>query len=67
MDLLVRRYKDDPENAIENAVGKTDAFFFSDKESHEIIKLWSEGNEKEAYKKLKKYVSGITTETSGDS
>ncbi len=67
MELLATRYREDPVNAIDNAVGKTDGFIFTDEGSHEIIKLWSEGKEEEANKKLEEYVSRIPVEASGNS
>jgi hypothetical protein len=64
MDLLVRRYNDDPENAIENAVGKTDGFIYTDEKSREIINLWLDGKEEKANKELKEYVSRIASKAS---
>ncbi len=59
MDLLVQRYKEDPEMDIENAVGKTDVFFFNDEKSHEIISLWLADEDEKANEKLEEYVSRI--------
>jgi hypothetical protein len=64
MEMLATRYKQNPKTAIEDAVGRTDGFFFQDSLSREIITLWSEGEDDKAYKKLKDYVSGITIKTS---
>lgn len=62
--MLADRYEQNPKTAIEDTVGKTDCFFFQDSLSKEILTLWSDGEDKKAYKKLKDYVSGITTKTS---
>ena len=61
MKMLTARYLQNPDTAIDDAVGKTDAFFFEDTLSKEIITLWSEGKDNEAYSKLKDYVSRIST------
>lgn len=62
--MLTIRFEQNPETAIDDAVGKTDCFIFQDDLSKEIITLWSEGKEKIAYKKLEEYVSGISTQVS---
>lgn len=64
MDLLVRRFKHNPETAIDEAIGKTDAFIFRDEESRKIVYLWLDGKETEANKRLETYVSGITVTAS---
>ena len=64
MKMLATKYEQNPKTAIEDAVGRTDGFFFQDDLSKEIITLWSEGEDDKAYKKLKEYVSGITAKTS---
>jgi hypothetical protein len=64
MKMLTARYEQNPETAIDDAVGKTDGFIFGDNLSKEIISLWSEGKDDEAYSKLKEYVSGISTKIS---
>jgi hypothetical protein len=59
MELLVSKFRENPTDAIENVIGKTDGFIFEDDLSAEIICMWLEDKEDEANKLLEEYVSGI--------
>jgi len=64
IDLFVQKYKEDPENAISNAIGRADGFIFEDDISETIIKEWFKGDKKIANKILEDYVLRIADKTS---
>jgi len=58
---LAAYYNSDKENGIGRAIGKTEAFIFTDNKSSKVVEHWRKGNKEKAIQLMEKYVSGIIT------